>query len=166
MKFRIILLQIIFLMMTATGLFPGTVEWNDFNSGIKISKQTNKPILIFFYTPWCHWCNVMNKDTYTNAGVISRLKNSFVSVGVNLASNDTINFEGKSYSVQSFSNIFGVMGVPTIIFMNKNGETITKIPGYIKTDLFIPLLDYISSECYKKKVSFSDYIDGKKGNCR
>ncbi len=72
--------------------------------------------------------------------------------------------DGRSLRPADFAAMMGVRGLPTIVFVDKNGGLITQIPGYIKTDTFLPLLSYIKSECYLQRVSFKDYLD-KKADC-
>jgi thioredoxin-related protein len=137
------------------------MRWYSFNQGIKKAVQQKKPIIIDFYADWCHWCQQMDKDLFRNREIVRTLNKKYIAIRINTQKNTPITFKGKVYSPQEFSRALGVSGLPTIVFMDKNGQLVTKIPGYIQKDVFIPLLSYMQKECYKKKVSLKDYIENK-----
>ena len=142
----------------------GGVQWKGYEEGMKIARSETKPAVIDFYASWCHWCVVMEKDTFANAGVVKKLSEDFVPIKIDMESSKPISVNGQSLRPADFAAMMGVRGLPTIVFVDKNGEIITQIPGYIKTDTFLPLLSYIKSECYLQHVSFKDYLE-KKGDC-
>ena len=55
----------------------------------------------------------------------------------------------------------GVKALPSFLFMNRIGEIITVVSGFIKPKDFINILGYIKDECYKNNVPFVDYVKGK-----
>lgn len=141
-----------------------TVQWKSYEEGMKIVRSEKKPAVIDFYASWCHWCVVMEKDTFANAGVVKKLSTEFVPMKIDMESSKPISIHGQSLKPQDFAAMMGVRGLPTIVFVDKNGEIITSIPGYIKADTFLPLLSYIKSECYLQHMSFKDYME-KKADC-
>ncbi len=142
----------------------GGVRWKGYEEGMRIARSEKKPAVIDFYASWCHWCVVMEKDTFADAGVVKKLSEEFVPIKVDMESSKPISIHGQSLRPADFAAMMGVRGLPTIVFVDKNGDIITSIPGYIKADTFLPLLSYIQSECYLQHVSFKDYLE-KKGDC-
>ena len=140
------------------------VQWKSYEEGMKAVRSEKKPAVIDFYASWCHWCVVMEKDTFTDAGVVKKLSDDFVPIKIDMESAQAIVFEGRSLKPADFAAMMGVRGLPTLVFVDKKGETITQIPGYIKADTFLPLLSYIKSECYLQHISFKDYLE-KKADC-
>src|SRR5207244_6295014 len=46
------------------------------------ARRQNKPVLLDIGAVWCHWCHVMDRESYDNAAV-ARLRNeSFVAIEV------------------------------------------------------------------------------------
>ena len=46
------------------------VNWqNDLASALKLAKSQHKPVMIDFYTEWCHWCKKLDSDTYSDPKV-------------------------------------------------------------------------------------------------
>jgi thioredoxin-related protein len=164
-------LLILFMMLVLISDFPSKsvypdsrVQWQSFNEGWQAAKK-KKTIVIFFFADWCHWCRAMDKDTFSNSQVISKISGGFVPVKINIESRDVINYKNKQFAPKEFAAMMGVEGLPNIVFMDKDGEIITRIPGFVKTDIFLPLLGYIKDECYKNKVPFRDYVQ-RKTDCK
>jgi thioredoxin-related protein len=108
---------------------------------------------------------VMDKETFSNKTVIQKMDKHYIPIRINMSSRDKIIYKGIKFSSREFASILGVEGLPTTIFMDKDGKLISKIPGYIKTKKYLSLLGYFKDECYKKEISFTDYMSGKR-DCR
>ncbi len=156
---NIIFTALILLLFTFT--IYSQVKWYNFNSGYAAVKNSKKPAVIDFYADWCVWCKTMDSQTFANQKVSQKLSKDYIAIRINVENNETIQFENKTFTAQEFAAYCGVEGLPTIVFMDKEGKLVTRIPGYIKADVFLSLLDYMKEECYKKKVSFQDYMNNK-----
>ncbi len=139
------------------------VTWYGFNEGMKLALAKQKPVVIDFFADWCVWCKKMDTEVFSDPGVAQRLKDEFICIRIYTDKDldETIRYKKHVLSKPEFSSMVGVQGLPTVVFMDKNADLVTKIPGYIKKDVFLPLLGYISEECYEKKISFNDYKLGK-----
>lgn len=139
------------------------VSWHNFNEGSKLAIDRKKPVLMFFYADWCGWCRKMESEVFADPEVSRKLRDNYVSVRINTEqpATPTVQYKNRTYSHQEFLSMLGVQGLPTVVFMNREGGLVTKVPGYIKKQVFLPLLDYIQDECYAKKISFDEYMDGK-----
>ena len=163
---RLILLTLLtYILCINTAIAAPMVKWYDFNTGIKLAEKQKVPVVIDFFDKSCRWCLVMDKETFSNRTVIKTMDRHYIPIRINMSSKDKINYKGVKLSSREFASILGVEGLPTTIFMDKNGKLISKIPGYIKTKKYLSLLGYFKDECYKKEISFTDYMSGKR-DCR
>jgi tetratricopeptide (TPR) repeat protein len=89
----------------------------DFDQAKALALQSNKPIIIDFYTDWCKWCSVLDTTTLADSQVIAMSEDYFFV---------KINAETDSELAQSY----GVQGYPTIVVTKSNGEEIDQIRGY------------------------------------
>ncbi|MBN2042046.1 MAG: DUF255 domain-containing protein [Spirochaetes bacterium] len=171
MKFKIILIILIAVIQVSC---PGnskpkessveSVKWESFDTGLIKAKEQKKSIVIDFYADWCHWCKVMDKETFSNKEVIKILSENFIAIRLNTEKNDKINYMGMETTPNGLASAVGVKGLPTVLFMDKDGKPIDLVPGFIKPEMFTAILRYVNEECYKKQVSFQDYMD-KKADC-
>ncbi len=157
MKKILLYVSAILTVLLSTYIIYSQIKWYDFNLGFTAVKNSKKPAVIDFYADWCIWCKTMDKETFANPAVEKKLNRDYIAIRINVEKNETILYENKTYTAQEFAAYCGVEGLPTLVFMDKEGKLVTRIPGYIKADVFLSLLDYMKDECYKKKVSFHEY---------
>ena len=101
-----------------------SIRWEtSFEGAMKKAKAQGKPVMIDFYTDWCHWCKELDKHVYNDKVVVTESAN-WVSVKVNADKRPDV---AKSY---------GVTGYPTIAFVLPTGKPITVLPGYAEAPEF------------------------------
>jgi thioredoxin-related protein len=136
--------------------------WYAFNEGYALAVKQGKPMVIDVYTDWCHWCKVMDKDTFANPAVKKVLDEKFIPIKINAESKtERVKYDGKDLSAAEFAAGAGVDGYPTMLFMDKAGKFVTKVPGFIKAPDFLNMLEFMRTESYKKQ-SFEDFLKAKK----
>jgi thioredoxin-related protein len=139
------------------------VTWYDFNEGIKMASEKKKPVVMDFYADWCGWCRKMDAEVFSDREVAAKLRDNYICIRLHTDKNrdETITYKNHVLTKQEFTMMLGIQGLPTVVFMDREGSLITKIPGFIDKSTFLPLLKFIGNDCYQKKVSFQDYLDGK-----
>lgn len=155
---------VISLLLLATLGFAESRAWYTFNEGIQKAKTEKKPIVIDFYTDWCSWCKVMDKNTFSAPEVEQYLFANFVPIRLN-AENQTekIKFQNKVFTPQQLTSAFQISGFPSVAFVTSTEEIITIVPGYIEKAKFLKILEYVHQECYKTNVSFDEFL---KSGCK
>jgi len=133
------------------------IEWHAFDKGIDLAQKQKKLLVVDFYTDWCHWCKVMDKDTYGNKEVITFARQNAVMAKVNAETDEQYKFKGTSYSGRELSMMFGVRGFPTTSFLSNKGELITSISGYIPADRFTLILKFMAGNWYEK-MKFDEFV--------
>lgn len=157
MKKENILVIIVVVMVAAGALYyrnyqpsqtmPGTsvssnksgsgVSWSGYNEGMTTAKAADKPIFLYFHAPWCTYCKKLKKTTFQDKGVISHLKENFITISI-----DTDETPG-------IAREWGVNVLPTLWFVEPDGTRIVNIPGYLDAKKFKKLIEFISDEQYK-----------------
>ncbi len=138
-----------------------SVAWLTFEKGLAASKKEKKMLVVDFYTDWCGWCKVMDKETYGNESVIKFAKEKLVLVKVNAESNDKTRFREKDYTYRELAAAFGVNGYPATAFIDADGEILTLVSGYIPADKFLPILEFLSAG-HHKTMTFEQYLEKRK----
>ncbi|HVO76968.1 MAG TPA: thioredoxin fold domain-containing protein [Candidatus Bathyarchaeia archaeon] len=138
--------------------------WLSFNDGMALAAKEQKHVVIDFYTSWCHWCKVMDKETFSNAEVKKFLAENFVTIRVDAESKKgELIYKGATYTPVELARKFGVRGYPSLAYLDRKGELVQVIPGYWPAKNFLPLLHYMEKECYTQKMTFEEFM--KKGDC-
>jgi len=135
-------------------------SWYTFQDGMKLADKGDKHLVIDFYADWCHWCKVMEKETFADAEVEKYLFENFIPIKLNAeSSSEIITFRGQQLTPRQLTSAFQITGFPSIAFLTPDMEIITVIPGYIKKDMFINVLKYMEHECYKSQTSFDEFLE-------
>lgn len=126
----------------------GELVWQRYADGMELAGSEGKIALVDFWTSWCHWCKVMDKDTYSDEGVQRRLAESFVAIKVNAESDEAQGPAG-SATGRDIAQEYRVNSYPTTWFVDAEGQKITPLPGFVPPEQFVVILDYISSGAYR-----------------
>ncbi len=85
-----LLLTTLILLITSWAYGQGIKWYENFAKGWAEAKRSGKPMMIDFYTDWCHWCGELDKKVYTDPHVIKlaedKAKSSY-SLGKNYEAN-------------------------------------------------------------------------------
>jgi thioredoxin-related protein len=147
------------------------LTWQTFEQGWTKAQKEKKLMVVDFYTDWCGWCKVMDRDTYGNEGVIKFAKEKLVLVKVNAESNEKTRFRGQELTYRELARGFGVTGYPAtafidsggviITFADGNGKTYNVLPGYRSAEDFLPIIEYFG-ERHHTKMSFEAFLEKRK----
>lgn len=99
--------------------------------GLEKAKSNNSLLLIDFYTDWCYWCKVLEKETFSNDRFKERTKDKYTIVRLNAEKKSGIDM-AKRYGISSY---------PTCLIMTADQKIVQTIGGYAKSDIYGKLLD-------------------------
>ncbi len=135
----------------------------DFNKAYTKAKKENKFLILDIYSKFCGYCVKMEKTTYKDKKVVKMINKHFIFAKID--SDNTsyqVNYQKEKYSVDNFLTALEIQGLPATGFLNKKGEFLTVLPGFIPAKQMITILTYIKDDCYTKKISFSDFMKNQK----
>ncbi len=124
--------------------------WMNYAEGMDRAAAQNKYVLVDFWTSWCHWCKVMDKDTYSNEAVQAKLIESFVVIKVD-AESKTAQGGVEAPSGVELAHQFQVSSYPTTWFTDASGRKIAPLPGFSPPDQFLVVLDFIATGAYESQ---------------
>lgn len=103
---------------------PKAITWYDYEDALALAKKTDKAVLVEFRAEWCHWCQKMEKEVYTDRDVIA-LSDRVVFARVDEAKR------------KDLLQKYGVRGLPTAVILDRNGREIGRIVGYKAAKEFV-----------------------------
>jgi thioredoxin-related protein len=140
-------------------------SWMPFNEGMARAAKEKKHVVIDFYTSWCHWCKVMDKETFSDPEVKKYLRAHFVTIRVDAEDKtQKLTYKGEEHSPFTLGRKFGVRGFPSLAYLDREGELVTVVPGFVPAKTFLSLLQYMEKECYTQRMSFDEFLQ-RKGDC-
>jgi uncharacterized protein YyaL (SSP411 family) len=95
------------------------IQWNEWGSeAFATAQRENKPILLDIGAVWCHWCHVMDRESYDDPEVARIVNELFVAVKVDRDERPDID---SRYQV-AVSAISGQGGWPLTAFLTPDGK--------------------------------------------
>jgi len=76
----------------------GPINWLTLEEADSLYKIQKRPIFIDVFTDWCGWCKRMDATTFKDPNIAAYLNTNFYSVKLNAETNETITFNGKTYT--------------------------------------------------------------------
>ena len=144
------------------------VKWYTFTEAVKLNEKEPRKILIDVYTDWCHWCKVMDDQTFSDAAIAEILNEKYYPVKFNAERTDEVVFQGRTFKNTgegrrpphelAVAMLNGKLSYPSIVFMNEKNQLITAVPGFQKPDQMEPLLIYIHNSLYEQNINFQEYL--------
>jgi thiol:disulfide interchange protein DsbD len=127
--------SVLVIAVSVYALVPSDKEsiiWEPYSDSALASIGDNKGIIIDFYADWCIPCKELDALTFTDQRVIE-LSKEFVTLKADMT-------RSVSPEVESLRNKFNIVGVPTILILDTNGNELNRTTGFINADEFYKIL--------------------------
>jgi thioredoxin:protein disulfide reductase len=107
---------------------------DDFNAKLAAANAQGKTVMLDLYADWCVACKEFEKFTFPAPAVVDALSNT-VWMQIDLTDNTPVNL--------SFQDYFSILGLPTILFFNQQGEELksARVTGFMKAE---PFADHVN----------------------
>jgi len=95
------------------------IQWHEWGEeAFATAQREGKPILLDIGAVWCHWCHVMDRESYENADVAVIINREFVAVKVDRDERPDVD---SRYQL-AISAIVGTGGWPLTVFLTPDGR--------------------------------------------
>jgi uncharacterized protein YyaL (SSP411 family) len=116
------------------------IQWHEWGEeAFAAAQRENKPILLDIGAVWCHWCHVMDRESYESAEVAAIINRDFIAVKVDRDERPDVD---SRYQL-AVSAISGTGGWPLTVFLTPDGR-----PFYGGT--YFPPVDQWGRPSFKK----------------
>jgi thiol:disulfide interchange protein len=102
------------------------------DEGKSIARQQKKMVMIDTYADWCVACKELEKYTFADPEISKILKNLVLV---------KLDFTRRTKDNEALRKSLGVIGMPTIIFLNSQGQEIKRFSGFRDKNQFLKILN-------------------------
>ena len=97
------------------------------------AKNNHQPVVIDFSAEWCQTCKELDKNTLSKSEVIEALAR-FMRIKIDMTRD--------SDDLNQIQERFGVVGLPTVLFINSDGELLSqpKLFGFVEANVFLEMV--------------------------
>jgi uncharacterized protein YyaL (SSP411 family) len=132
------------LLLAATLNAPA-IHWQTWNENLfKEARTHHKFVLLDLEAVWCHWCHVMDENTYRDPKVVALMNKRYIAVKVDQDSRPDI------------SNRYEDYGWPATVVFNADGGEIVKHSGYLTPNEMTSMLQAIIDDPSPGPSVFAD----------
>ena len=140
MNNRLFLIGLIFLFSCKNDVKETLVEakWGDnLELALNQASDSDKIIMIDFMAQWCPPCKKMDQETFSDQNVIEKL-NEFILLKIDVDKQQNV---AKKYNGNARK--YGGMGIPNILFLDKEKNIVHRIVGFHDADQLISVMDSV-----------------------
>lgn len=130
----------VFLAVLWAVTFPSSgiaenMKWHtSTDEAFALARHENRFVLLDLEAVWCHWCHVMEQQTYADPDVRTILNTSYVALKIDQDTNPAI------------SARYGDWGWPATIVFTADGSEIVKRRGFIEPQQMVAMLKAIVAD--------------------
>lgn len=119
--------------------FLNGLRWDEVKAK---AKKENKYIFVDAYATWCKPCKEMEREIFPLNIVGTAINEQFIAVRLQMDTTKKDNEEVQAWytTAHNFLNEYKIIGYPTFLFFDPNGNIVHKGLGIYKADGFIELL--------------------------
>ena len=123
------------------------------------ANENNRQLMLYFHQDGCPYCKKLLDDNFSRKDIIEKMRQNFDLLEINMWGDKTVTLlTGEELSEKEFARQMKIMFTPTLVILDKKGQSQFRMNGYYAPDKFSAALDSILS----KKV-ISKKIPSKKG---
>lgn len=151
---------LLFLLFTSNSYAdpPDHYPFVSFDKGFKQAQQSNKMIFIYFGRYGCGWCAKTNAETFSQDKVKKLFTNNYELVYVDAESGKRITLpSGERITEMELGARLNAFATPLFVYMQPDGKTVFRAPGFKTADDFIGFDRYIQGKHYQQ-MSISEFL--------
>jgi thioredoxin-related protein len=112
---------------------------------LKRAKAEDKPMVLYFFSNYCGYCDLMDREVLADKEISSTIKKTLVFLRINVDKQS------------SLARKYNIRGYPTTWLLEPSGKRIVQIPGYVDKKDYKLVLAYVNGKHYKT-MRFGEFV--------
>ena len=160
---RMTALVLVLLLACGTALAdpPKDYPFVAFDAGLRLAKEQNKPLFVYFGRFGCAWCDQVNKQTFVDPELRALYIKNYVLVYVDSESGKRLRLpSGERITESDLGVRYKAFATPLFIFLESDGKEIARIPGIQTVQNFRDYDRYVMEGHYRTQT-LVEFLKGK-----
>ena len=130
----------------------------DIREDIEEAAAQNRRLMLYFYQDGCPYCEKLLKDNFGNRSIAGKTQEYFDVIAINMwGDREVTDLDGKLTTEKNFARGLDVQYTPTLLFLDEQGELVTRLNGYFPPHQFTAMLDYVGGK-KEKETDIRSYV--------
>jgi len=99
----------------------------DWSKALQQAKENKKLVFLDIYATWCGPCKMLKRNTFTDEAAGKFFNDNFINVSV----------DGEAGVGPQLAQKFNIIGYPTLIIADADGNVVLQTAGYVDADYLI-----------------------------
>jgi thioredoxin:protein disulfide reductase len=113
-----------------------SVDWKPYSEGVIPQDIDASGVIIDFYADWCIPCKELDAFTFSDPKVIEASKN-FYTFKADMT-------KSLSDEVEALRTKYNIVGVPTVLILDSEGNEVKRITGFVNADEFYEMIKNVN----------------------
>jgi len=166
------------LLTISSGLYSQSseVKWYSLEEAVELCEKEPRKLFIDVITVWCGWCKKMDREVFSQDGIVDILNNEYYAVRLDAQQKDDIEFKGETFKYEMYGQkgfnrfavelLRGKMGFPSLVFLDEKYNLIQSLEGYHNSDRLQLVLSYFGENNNYKKLHWNAFVQSWESNQR
>lgn len=108
------------------------------------ANDNNRQIILYFHQDGCPYCKKLLDDNFSRKDIVDKMSQYFDLLEINMWGDKTVTLiSGDELSEKEFAKKMNIMFTPTLIVLDKKGQSQLRMNGYYAPDKFSAALDWV-----------------------
>lgn len=132
---------------------PPNYPFVAFDEGLRLAKEQNKPLFLYFGRFGCAWCDQVNKQTFVDSDLRELYIRNYVLVYVDAESGKRLRLpSGERITEANLGVRYKAFGTPMFLYLDSSGKELASIPGIQSVKDFRDFDRYVMEGHYRKQT--------------
>lgn len=123
----------------------------------KLSKETGKPLAVFFEQGQCHACDVLHTGPLNKDDTLKEINNMTAMQLDMWSDTPVIKPDGTKTTAQAWAKNLELFYAPTLVFFDTGGKEIIRLDSVVKFYRLLGVLDYINKRGYEIEDNYQSW---------
>ena len=140
---------------------PAGYPFVSYDEGMRQAKEQNKPVFLYFGRFGCAWCDIVNKQAFTDPKLKQLYTKNYVLIYVDSESGKRLRLPtGERITEANLGAHYQIYGTPVFVYLEPDGKKIASTPGIQTVQNFLDYDRFVMEGHYRTQ-SLVEFLRGK-----